>query len=51
MPLQRLGDNEWSFGGVGFRREGNEALVVNLTMRMKDGTTKTEVLRFRRKVL
>ena len=51
MPLRRIGENEFSFGGVGFRREGADGLVVDLTMRMKDGTTRTEALRFRRKAL
>jgi hypothetical protein len=47
----RIRENEFSFGGEGFRREGAEALVVDLTMRMKDGSTRTETLRFRRKAL
>jgi len=51
MPLRRINENEFSFGGVGFRREGNDGLLVDLTMRMKDGTTRTEVLRFRKKPL
>jgi hypothetical protein len=51
MPLQRISDNEASFGGVAFRRESADALVVDLTMRMRDGTTNTQVLRFRRKPL
>ena len=51
MPLRKIGENEFSFGGVGFRREGNEILLVDLTMRMKDGSTRTEVLRFKRRPL
>ena len=51
MPLRKLGENEFSFGGVGFRREGNETLLVDPTMRMKDGSTRTEVLRFKRRPL
>jgi hypothetical protein len=51
MPLQRISDNEASFGGVVFRRESADALAVDLTMRMRDGTSKTEVLRFRRRAL
>ena len=51
MPLRRIGENEFSFGGVGFRREGNDQLLVDLTMRLKDGTTRTEVLRFKRRPL
>ena len=51
MPLRRIGENEASFGGVGFRREGADMLVVDLTMRMKDGSARTEALRFRRRQL
>jgi hypothetical protein len=51
MPLRKIGENEFSFGGVGFRREGNETLLVDLTMRMKDGSTRSEVLRFKRRPL
>ena len=51
MPLQRISESEASFGGVVFRREAPDALTVDLTMRMRDGTTRTEVLRFRRRAL
>jgi hypothetical protein len=51
MPLQRISEGEASFGGVVFRREAPDALAVDLTMRMRDGTSKTEVLRFRRRAL
>lgn len=51
MPLQRISENEASFGGVAFRREAADLLAVDLTMRMKDGTTRTEVLRFKRRPL
>lgn len=51
MPLQRITDNEAAFGGVVFRREAPDSLVVDLTMRMRDGATRTEVLRFRKRVL
>ena len=51
MPLRRIGENEASFGGVGFRREGTDVLVVDLVMRMKDGSTRAEALRFRRRPL
>jgi len=51
LALRKIGENEASFGGVGFRREGNDNLLVDLTMRMKDGTTRTEVLRFKRRPL
>jgi hypothetical protein len=51
LPLRKVGENEWSFGGVVFRREGAEGLVVDLTIRMKDGSTNTQALRFRKKAL
>lgn len=51
MPLRRISENEASFGGLTFRREAADVLVVELTMRMKDGTTKTEALRFRKRAL
>lgn len=51
MPLRRISENEASFGGLLFRREAADVLVVELTMRMKDGTTKTESLRFRKRAL
>lgn len=51
MPLRRISENEASFGGVLFRRESPDVLVVELTMRMKDGTTRSEPLRFRRRAL
>ena len=51
MPLKRISESEASFGGVVFRREAPDALTVDLTMRMRDGTTRTEVLRFRRRAL
>jgi len=51
LPLRRIGENEFSFGGVGFRREGSDTLLVDLTMRSKDGSTRTEVLRFKRRPL
>jgi hypothetical protein len=31
--------------------QGNDGLPVDLTMRMKDGSTRTEVLRFKRRPL
>jgi hypothetical protein len=51
MPLVSISENAASFGGVGFRREGADQLVVELVMRLKDGTTRTEVLKFRRRPL
>ena len=51
MRLQRISDTEASFGGLTFRREGTDVLVVDLTIRMKDGSTRTEALRFKRRAL
>jgi len=51
MRLQRISETEASFGGLTFRREGAQVLVVELTIRMKDGATRTEALRFRRRAL
>lgn len=51
MPLKSISENEASFGGVGFRREGSDVLVVDLTMRMKDGSVRSQALRFKRKPL
>lgn len=51
MPLRRLTDTGGEFGGLAFRREGDDTLVVDLTIRMRDGTTRTENLRFRKRPL
>ena len=51
MPLKRLTENGGEFGGLVFRREAPDVLVVDLTMRMRDGTTRTENPRFRKKPL
>jgi hypothetical protein len=51
MPLRGISENEASFGGLVFKREGSDVLVVELTIRMKDGTTRTESLRFKRRTL
>jgi hypothetical protein len=34
---------------TGYWRECSDQLLVNLTMRVKDGTTRTDVLRFRKR--
>ena len=49
--LTRASAGELAFGGVLFRREGDDGLVVELTMKQKDGSTRTHVLRFRKKAL
>ena len=51
MPLRKLTPTSGEFGGLVFRRERDDGLVVELTMRMKDGATRTEVLRFRKRAL
>ena len=50
MRLTRIGPDEAVFGGIAFRKEGDD-LVVQLTIRMRDGTSREELLRFRRKAL
>ena len=51
MPLKRLTEDGGEFGGLFFRREGSDTLAVDLTIRMRDGSTRTEKLRFRRRAL
>ncbi|HYC38772.1 MAG TPA: DUF6265 family protein [Usitatibacter sp.] len=51
LRLTKIGPDEAVFGGVGFHREAPDSLVVRLTIRMKDGTTRDEVLRFRKRAL
>jgi hypothetical protein len=51
LALTRVAPGELAFGGVGFRKEGEGVLVVDLTIRMKDGATRQELLRFRKKAL
>lgn len=51
MPLSSLGEGVGDFGGLRFRRDGDDRLVVELTIRLRDGTTRQEVLRFNRKRL
>ena len=51
MPLTRISADEAAFGGVVFRRAAPDLLEVDLTMRMKDGTTRTEKLAFRKRAL
>ena len=51
MPLKRLTEDGGEFGGLSFRRVGGDTLAVDLTIRMRDGSTRTEKLRFRRRAL
>ena len=47
LRLTRIAPDEAVFGGVAFKREAPDLLVVRLTMRSRDGSTREEVLRFR----
>lgn len=49
LRLTARSATEMAFGGVVFRRDAVDALTVEITMRGKEGTARTEVLRFRRK--
>jgi len=49
LKLTAIAPGRIAFGGVVFRREGDDALVVDLTRRGKDGEARTESMRFTRK--
>jgi hypothetical protein len=51
LRLTRIGTSEAVFGGVAFRKEGADELVVTLTMRSRDGSSREDVLRFRKRAL
>ena len=51
MPLRRIDGDAFDFGGLVFKREGSDQLVVELTIRSKDGSRRTESLRFRKRAL
>jgi hypothetical protein len=51
LRLTRKADGELAFGGLVFRREGPDALTVELAMRGRDGASRTEVMRFKRRAL
>ena len=46
--LTRVEGEAFAFGPIVLRREGAEALVVTVTMKLEDGSRKDEVFRFRR---
>lgn len=50
LALTRASPGELAFGGVVFRKEAEGVLVVDLTIRTRDGT-RQELLRFRKKAL
>jgi hypothetical protein len=51
LALTRAAPGELAFGGVVFRREAEDVLVVDLTIRLKNGSTRQEILRLRKKAL
>lgn len=51
MRLTKIGPGEAVFGGVALRKEGADELVVRISIRMRDGTMREEVLRFKRRPL
>ena len=51
MPLRKIEGDAFDFGGLVFRREGSDQLVVELTIRSRDGGTRKESLRFRKRAL
>jgi hypothetical protein len=51
LRLTRRSADELAFGGVVFRRSGSDSLAVDVTLRQKDGTTKTHTFDYRRKPL
>ena len=48
LRLTRISNTEAAFGGVILRREGEDGLVVDVTMRLKDGTSRTQTLKLRK---
>ena len=51
LRLTRIAPDEAVFGGVAFKREAPDLLVVRLTIRSRDGASREEVLRFRKRAL
>ena len=49
LRLTRISPAEAAFGGVVLKRDGDSGLIVDLTMRRKDGSSSTSVLTFKRK--
>ena len=49
LRLTRISATEAAFGGVVLKRDGEAGLVVEVTMRRKDGSSSTSVLKFKRK--
>ena len=51
LRLTRASSDGLAFGGVVFRRPGPGSLAVDVTLRQKDGTSKTHTFDYRRKAL
>lgn len=51
LRLSRVAKDELAFGGVAFRRLGPDSIAVDVTLRQKDGTSKTHTFDYRRKPL
>ena len=51
LRLSGKSATEFAFGGVVFRRDGENALTVEIAMRGKDAAPRIELLRFRRRAL
>ena len=51
IRLSHLEGKAFAFGRIHFERAGEDALTIRLGLRLKDGTTREEVLRYRRKPL
>lgn len=49
--LARRSKDEWVFGNMTIRRTGRDTMVMELLIASKDGTSRTEVLRFKRQAL
>lgn len=49
--LTRISATELVFGGITFTRQGDDGLRIDLTLRGKDGTSRKEVLNYKRRAL
>jgi len=48
LRLTRISPTEAAFGGVVLKREGENVLVVDVTMRRKDGSSQTQTLKLKK---
>lgn len=51
LRLTRISPTQMTFGGLVFKREGADGLVVELTRRGRDGAPTVDTMRFRKKPL